>query len=376
MDEDKNSSAHHEPVDDVKSVAPSNDEYDDNSGGVDIENLPENFIAPEVWEQIGKALEDFNFDDINKLSFGSMKMCVTFYYMYAKAKGFGARNKAVVRSKVDGKFTSKNLMCSREGVRQLKYLENPNRKRPSRPETRYGCQAVIKFKWNPSDDSWFVRDFVGVHDHELVSPSEVQFIRSHRSLSYADKLRIKALINSWVSPPVTMRNLVQQAGGPDKLPFLKKYLYNACQRIKKEDIPDKGTEVVFVYLFGKQNTDLGFFLKYTRDRDNALDKLFWCDGTSCNDYRAFDNVIAFDTTYKVNAYHKPLVVIVGVNHHRQSVVFVVSLVSHEKEETFKWILEQLTEAGDNVAPYTVLTDGDKAMANAISVVFPKAIHRL
>ncbi|XP_056689545.1 protein FAR1-RELATED SEQUENCE 5-like [Spinacia oleracea] len=336
---DKNSSAHNEPTDDVKSVAPSNDEYDDNSGGVDLENLPENFIAPE-------------------------------------AKGFGARNKAAVRRKLDGKFTSKNLMCSREGARQLKYLENPNRKRPSRPETRCGCQAVIKFKWNPSDDSWFVRDFVGVHDHELVSPSEVRFIRSHRSLSDADKLRIKALINSGVSPAVTMRNLVQQAGGPEKLPFLKKDLYNACQRTQKEDIPDGDTEAVFSYLLGKQNTDPGFFLKYTRDEDNALDILFWCDGTSRNDYRAFGNVIAFDTTYKVNAYHKPLVVIVGVNHHMQSVVFAVSLVSHEKEETFKWILEQLTEAGDNVAPHTVLTDGDKAMANAISVVFPKAVHRL
>ncbi|XP_056685816.1 protein FAR1-RELATED SEQUENCE 9-like [Spinacia oleracea] len=127
------------------------------------------------------------------------------------------------------------------------------------------------------------------------------------------------MINSGVSPAVTMRNLVQQAGGPDKLPFLKKDLYNACQRISKEDIPDGDTEAV-----------------------------------------AFGNVNSFDTTYKVNAYHKPLVVIVGVNHHSQSVVFVVSLVSHEKEETFKWILEQLTKVGDNVAPQTVLIDGDKS----------------
>ncbi|XP_056697959.1 protein FAR1-RELATED SEQUENCE 5-like [Spinacia oleracea] len=289
MAEDKNSSAHHESIDDVKSVPPSNDKYDDNSGGLDIENLPENFIA-------------------------------------SKEKGFGARNKAVVRRKVDGKFTLKNLMCSREGVRQLKYLEKPTRKRPSRLETRCGCQAVIKFRWNPSDDSWFVRDFVGLHDHELPV--------SHRRLSDADKLRIKALINSGVSPSVTMRNLVQQAGGPYKLPFFKKDFYNSCQRIQKEDIPDGDTEALFAYLLGKQDIDPGFFLKFTRDEDNALDKLFWCDGMSRNDYRAFGNVIAFDTTYKVNAYHK--------NHHRQSVVFAVSLVSPEKEETFKWILEQLT----------------------------------
>ena len=63
-----------------------------------------------------------------------------------------------------------------------------------------------------------------------------------------------------------------------------------------------------------RNPHTQHFLKYTRDEENAIDKLFWRDGISRNDYKAFGRVIVFDTTYKVNAYNKPLVVIAGLNH--------------------------------------------------------------
>jgi len=52
------------------------------------------------------------------------------------------------------------------------------------------------------------------------------------------------------------------------------------------------------------------------------------------------------------------------------------LVVHEKEESSIWVLEQLVEAGDGQKPEIILTDGDKAMANAIKAVFPLACHRL
>ena len=48
----------------------------------------------------------------------------------------------------------------------------------------------------------------------------------------------------------------------------------------------------------------------------------------------------------------------------------------EKEPSFIWVLEQSVEVGEGLGPLTILTDGDKAMANAINVIFPKAQHRL
>ena len=57
------------------------------------------------------------------------------------------------------------------------------------------------------------------------------------------------------------------------------------------------------------------------------------------DYACFGNVLAFDTTYKTNAYKKPLVVLVGVNHHHQTVVFGCALLMDESIATYEWVLE-------------------------------------
>lgn len=84
--------------------------------------------------------------------------------------------------------------------------------------------------------------------------------------------------------------------------------------------------------------------------NDVIEKIFWCDGRCGEDYKVFDRVIAFDITYKTNKYQKPLVVITGVNHHRKTIPFDVALIKDEKEETYRWVLEQILEAEDNIAP--------------------------
>ncbi|XP_058784159.1 protein FAR1-RELATED SEQUENCE 5-like [Vicia villosa] len=83
------------------------------------------------------------------------------------------------------------------------------------------------------------------------------------------------------------------------------------------------------------------------------------------DYEVFDDVLAFDATYRKNVYLCPLVVFSGVNHHNQSIVFASAIVGNEKEETYVWLLEMLVEAMGGKAPNLVIIDGDKAMRNAI-----------
>ena len=105
--------------------------------------------------------------------------------------------------------------------------------------------------------------------------------------------------------------------------------------------------------------------------EGRLENLFWCDKKSRIDYKTFGHVLTFDSTYKCNTYNKPLVLI-GINHNREMVTFSCALVVHEKESSFILVLKQLVEVGDGQKSETIVTDGDKAMANAIKVVFPKA----
>lgn len=88
------------------------------------------------------------------------------------------------------------------------------------------------------------------------------------------------------------------------------------------------------------------------------------------------DVITFDTTYGTNAYRKPFVVILGINHHRRTIVFGFAILSDEMEHTYTWLLETFMTAMNNKQLKTVTTDGDKAIQNAITNVFPEASHRL
>ncbi|KAL4382989.1 hypothetical protein GQ457_15G015160 [Hibiscus cannabinus] len=94
------------------------------------------------------------------------------------------------------------------------------------------------------------------------------------------------------------------------------------------------------------------------------------------DYKTFGQVLAFDTTYKCNAYNKTFVALVGVNHHRNKMPFICALVVNEKEDTYVWVLQKLITTGDGYKLLTVITNGDKVMANVIAQVIPEAKHRL
>ena len=167
-----------------------------------------------------------------------------------------------------------------------------------------------------------------------------------------------------------MRNLAKQVGSYHKLRFLKQDVNNYGKQLRRDALEYGDAKLVLAYLEGNKSANPSFFVRYTKDKDGSFENLFWCDRQSRIEYKTFGHVPVFDTTYKCNAYTKPLIMLVRVNHNRKTIPFGRALVVHEKEESFIWVSEQLAEAGDGQKPKTVLTDGNKAMANAIKAVFP------
>ena len=107
-----------------------------------------------------------------------------------------------------------------------------------------------------------------------------------------------------------------------------------------------------------------------------ITNIFWVDDRSISDYNLFGNVVCFDTTYKTNEYDRPFAPFVGVNHHKQTVVFGAALLYDETTESFKWRFETFLGEMSGKQPKTILTDQSAAMANAIVKVFPETKHRL
>jgi hypothetical protein len=96
------------------------------------------------------------------------------------------------------------------------------------------------------------------------------------------------------------------------------------------------------------------FVAHSIDKERKLERLFWSDGESRMNYEIFEDVLAFDTTYRKNKYNCPFVVFSGINHHNQTIVFATGIVTRETEETYVWLLEQLLIAMKGKHPLSVI----------------------
>ena len=57
------------------------------------------------------------------------------------------------------------------------------------------------------------------------------------------------------------------------------------------------------------------------------------------DYEYFGDAVCFDTTYKKNKEGRPFALFVGVNHHKQTIIFGAALLYDKTSETFMWLFD-------------------------------------
>ncbi|XP_022889332.1 protein FAR1-RELATED SEQUENCE 5-like [Olea europaea var. sylvestris] len=79
--------------------------------------------------------------------------------------------------------------------------------------------------------------------------------------------------------------------------------------------------------------------------------------------------------YLTNKYDMPFAPFVGVNHHGQSTLLGCDLLSNEDTNSFVWLFRSWLQCIHSVAPHGIITDQDRAMQNAIQIVFPNTNHR-
>ncbi|KAH9698471.1 protein FAR1-RELATED SEQUENCE 5 [Citrus sinensis] len=313
--------------------------------------------------------------DIVGKEFVSEAEAKSFFIEYARVMGFGVRrhNK---RRNTKGKLIGRIWVCSRQGFRQKKFVERENRKREARPITRTGCGVEFRVAIKDDTSRWVCTHFNGNHNHNLTPPHHVHYIRSHRRLSEADISTASSLNAVGMRPSQIHEYMVERSGGYRDVGYLRKDVQNRLDYEKRRQLQEYDAEACLSYLEGKRSVDPAFYYDFTINEHNRLGDLFWCDGGARADYALFGDVLAFDATYRTNAYRKPFVVLLGINHHRRSIVFGFALLSDETEHTYTWLLQTFLLAMEGKQPKTVITDGDKAMRNAISNKFSDAHHRL
>ena len=178
------------------------------------------------------------------------------------------------------------------------------------------------------------KEFVAIHNHELVSVAELQMMRSNRDCSQGMVSQVRSMNKVGIKTSHIVSHMALQSGGYNKLPCQLRDVYNALATDRRKEKVETDSEGALGYLDCLSTKDPNLYVQYQIDDENRLANLFWADGTSKRDYIAFGDVLAFDTTYQTNKYNKPLLIMVGVNHHFDSCVFAFAVLLDETIDTF------------------------------------------
>ncbi|XP_065628392.1 protein FAR1-RELATED SEQUENCE 5-like [Quercus suber] len=262
----------------------------------------------------------------------------------------------------------------------------PDKKEKSKVETTPGSPnksntPTIGMKFDCDDSAYeFYKDYahrIGFsHNHEFAPSPMKHMLRSKRKISLAQKAIANDAKRSRISIQQTIELWSMQAGGRENLGFMdvdyKNHVHNERRMaLRKEDGP-----VMMEFFHKMQLADPSYFYSIQVDDDGQIMNIFLADARSIIDYGNFGDVICFDTTYRTNRYERPFAPFVGVNHHKQSIIFGAALLYDETIESFKWLFETFLTAMLGKQPKTILTDQSATMAKAITEVFPKSNHRL
>ncbi|PKA50151.1 Protein FAR1-like sequence 5 [Apostasia shenzhenica] len=269
-----------------------------------------------------------------------------FYVRYAGNIGFNVRKgwwdktaRSVTRLRV--------YVCSKEGFRP-KGCGNETKK--PRPETRTGCPARLAIKLT-SNGRYCVSEFVSEHNHELAAPLDIQMFKSQKFLT---KLQSGSSCRTKLIPA-----------------DYKNYLRS--KHMKKMQLGDAGIMVEYLQKMKGENSS--FFYAIQVDEDDQLTNCFWADINSMMNYQHFGDVVCFDTTYKDADHERPFVQFIGVNHHKQTIIFGTAVLYDDSVESLKWLFDTFNTAMSGKQPMTVLTGECSAIGDAIAAVWPGTVHR-
>ncbi|KAF5481731.1 hypothetical protein F2P56_002362 [Juglans regia] len=300
------------------------------------------------------------------MEFNSFEELLTYYKQYGKKCGFGVMIKRSEKVE-DGTIRYVTLACARGGKARNRTLNVAK----LRPTGKTECKSKI----NVLKVEGKVRLTIchNIHNHGL-NPQKSRFFRCNREVSETVKRVLDTNDLAEIRMNKSFGSLVVGAGGFENLPFLENDCRNYMDKARHMRLGKGGAGALQDYFLRMQYKNPWFFALIDLDDEGRLKNVFWANPRSRATYQYFGDVVTFDTTYLTNRYGMPYAPFVGVNHHDQSILLGVGLISSEDTEIFVWLFQAWLKCMDGITPRAIITDHDKAMKNAIAIVFPESRH--
>ncbi|XP_042957997.1 protein FAR1-RELATED SEQUENCE 4-like [Carya illinoinensis] len=274
------------------------------------------------------------------MEFNSFEDLFRYYKQYAKKCGFGVMTQRSDRSD-DQSVRYVTLGCARGGKARVKTSNVAN----PRPTGKTDCKARINAL--RVDGKMQLTTVNNSHNH-VISPQKSRFYRCNREVSETVKRVLDTNDLAGIRLNKSYGSLVVGAGGFENLPFLEKDCRNYIDKARHLRLGAGGAGALRDYFLRMQYKNNGFFALMDLDDDGRLKNVFWADPRSRAAYKYFGDV---------------------------SILLEAGLISNEDTETFTWLFQTWLQCMDGVAPKAIITDQDRAMKNAIAIVFSETRHR-
>ncbi|XP_010255614.1 PREDICTED: protein FAR1-RELATED SEQUENCE 5-like [Nelumbo nucifera] len=297
------------------------------------------------------------------IEFETVEDAYSFYNEYAGKVGFSIRKHNC--HKKNGIVHDRTFCCSSEGHRA--FDKRRVNVKNHRPETRTGCLAHLSIVLQ-ANGKYRVNQFEPSHNHPVVTPEKAHFLRSQKRLA-SGKSNVTNKSNT------TMGSTSGNAGDPNDVCHTNSDIIN-CLTSKRMRTMEKGDAGAILEYFDKmQPENTSFFHSLQLDVDDKVTNIFWIDAKMVADYGHFGDVVCLNTTYRINKDSRPFASFIGVNHHKQAVIFGAALLYDETVESFVWLFKTFLKAMFGNKPKTILTDQYEAISRAVALVLPETCHR-
>ncbi|KAK9689308.1 hypothetical protein RND81_09G051000 [Saponaria officinalis] len=349
----------------------------------DVEEIESNAQPPSLVEQAVNLVEGttFNNEEISEsavgMTFANCDSFAAFCFTYALKKGFELftrSNKLMDQYKEAGagrefggnKEPRYYMMC-----RLRLACKKGGRKRSEKANV---TDCKVCFEAAAEGEVFVIKSCHLEHSHDL-DPENSRFTVSARVIGEYFKKRI--MLNDRAGIPITknFNAMVMEAGGHENLPFNRRDLRNFVNLERQLERLHRDAAALEEYFVKMKIDNPDFFYAIKKDSDGRLQNVFWADARCRAMFKAFGDVVTYDTTFLCNRYRLPFSPFIGENHHGNSISFASALITNEDTDTFVWVFKRWLKCMGK-APPVILSDKDKAIGKAIETVFPGTPHRL
>ena len=112
------------------------------------------------------------------------------------------------------------------------------------------------------------------------------------------------------------------------------------------------------------------------DYEEQITNIFWADAMMRVDYSFFGDVVIFYMTFMTYREYRPLVVFLGLNHHRQIVIFGTAFLCDNTMDSLTRLFETFLDAMSHNQSKTILTQRDIVVTTAVAQVMLDSNHGL